>query len=160
VTRVRNDPGLGAPSPFRPGSASGGAFSPQVERLYVEGGGTSLYRSAWTPVTFRVYTVQVRRLWIVNIYVGNMSYGTSEDELRTLFEEHGTVDAVRVITDRDTGRPKGFAFVEMGGAAEAEAAVQALNGKDVDGRSLTVNEARPRNERGGGGGGGGGRGRW
>jgi len=86
----------------------------------------------------------------VNIYVGNMSYSTSEDQLRTLFEEHGTVDAVRVITDRDTGRPKGFAFVEMGDSTEAEAAVQALNGNDVDGRTLTVNEARPRKERGGG----------
>ncbi|NOY81707.1 MAG: RNA-binding protein [Kiritimatiellaeota bacterium] len=86
----------------------------------------------------------------MNIYVGNMSYSTSEDQLRTLFEEHGTVDAVRVITDRDTGRPKGFAFVEMGDSTEAEAAVQALNGNDVDGRTLTVNEARPRKERGGG----------
>ena len=96
----------------------------------------------------------------MNIYVGNMSYSTSEDELRGLFEEHGTVDAVRVITDRDTGRPKGFAFVEMGDSGEAQAAMQALNGKDVDGRTLTVNEARPRNDRGGGGGGGGGGGRW
>ena len=91
----------------------------------------------------------------MNIYVGNMSYNTSEDELRTLFEEHGTVDAVRVITDRDTGRPKGFAFVEMPDDAQAQAAIEALNGRDVGGRNLTVNEARPRTERGGGG-----RGRW
>ncbi len=86
----------------------------------------------------------------MNIYVGNMSYSTSEDQLRALFEAHGTVDAVRVITDRDTGRPKGFAFVEMGDSTEGQAAVEALNGNDVDGRTLTVNEARPRNDRSGG----------
>ncbi len=103
----------------------------------------------------------------MNIYVGNMSYSTTEDELRTLFEEHGQVDAVRVISDRDTGRPKGFAFVEMPDGTEAEAAMSALNGQDVGGRALTVNEARPRTERRGGGGGGyggggggGGGGRW
>ncbi len=90
----------------------------------------------------------------MNIYVGNMSYSTTEDQLRALFEEHGTVDAVRVITDRDTGRPKGFAFVEMADSGEAQNALNALNDKDVDGRTLTVNEARPRNDRGGGGGGG------
>ena len=88
----------------------------------------------------------------MNIYVGNMSYTTTEEELRGLFEEHGQVDAVRVITDRDTGRPKGFAFVEMADDDEARAAMEALNGKDIGGRTLTVNEARPRTERGGGGG--------
>ena len=93
--------------------------------------------------------------WIVNIYVGNMSYSTTEDELRSLFEEHGAVEDVRVITDRDTGRPKGFAFVDMSDDTEAQAAMQALNGKEVGGRTLTVNEARPRGDRGGGGGGGG-----
>ena len=101
----------------------------------------------------------------MNIYVGNMSYSTSEDELRRVFEEHGNVDSANVITDRDTGRPKGFGFVEMPDKTEAEAAIEALNGKELDGRTLTVNEARPRAERGGGGGGGGGRrggggGRW
>ena len=98
----------------------------------------------------------------MNIYVGNMSYSTTEDELRGLFEEHGAVDAVRVITDRDTGRPKGFAFVEMPDDNEARTAMEAVNGQDVGGRTLTVNEARPRPDRGGGGGGGGGggRGRW
>ena len=90
----------------------------------------------------------------MNIYVGNMSYSTTEAELRALFEEHGTVDGVRVITDRDTGRPKGFAFVEMGDDTGAQAAISALNGREVDGRALNVNEARPRNE------GGGGRNRW
>ena len=97
----------------------------------------------------------------MNIYVGNMSYSTTEDELRTLFSEHGEVDGIRVITDRDTGRPKGFAFVEMNNDTEANAAIAALNGKDVDGRALTVNEARPRGEsRGGRGGGGGRRNNW
>jgi len=100
----------------------------------------------------------------MNIYVGNMSYDSTEDSLRTMFEEHGSVDAVRVVTDRDTGRPKGFAFVEMASDDEARAAMEALNGKEVEGRALTVNEARPRGEsRGGGGGGrggGGGGGRW
>ena len=96
----------------------------------------------------------------MNIYVGNMSYGTSEDELRALFEAHGRVDAVRVITDRDTGRPKGFAFVEMADDTEARAAMDAVNGQEVDGRALTVNEARPRPERRDGGGGGGRRERW
>lgn len=92
----------------------------------------------------------------MNIYVGNMSYSTSEEQLRALFEAHGQVDSVRVITDRDTGRPKGFAFVEMSDAAAAKAAMDAVNGKEVDGRTLTVNEAKPRTDRPRGGGGGGG----
>ena len=92
----------------------------------------------------------------MNIYVGNMSYDTSEDSLRSLFEEHGRVDAARVITDRDTGRSKGFGFVEMPDDGEARAAIDALNGTEVDGRTMTVNEARPRPDRRGGGGGGGG----
>lgn len=95
----------------------------------------------------------------MNIYVGNMSYDTGEEQLRALFAEHGQVDAVRIITDRDTGRPKGFAFVEMADDTAAQAALQAINGQDVDGRTLVVNEARPRTERRGGGGDGGGGGR-
>ncbi len=83
----------------------------------------------------------------MNIYVGNMSYSMSEDDLRALFEEFGPVDAVRVITDRDTGRPKGFAFVEMANDADANSAMEALNGKEIAGRTLTVNEARPRPDR-------------
>ena len=92
----------------------------------------------------------------MNIYVGNMAFGTTETELRDLFAEFGTVDKVSVVTDRDTGRPRGFAFVEMPTQAEGEAAIKGLNGKEVGGRQLTVNMARPREERGGGGGGGGG----
>lgn len=100
------------------------------------------------------------------IYVGNLSYQTTEGDLTTLFEQVGQVDSVNVITDRDTGRSKGFAFVEMGNE-DADKAITQLNGTEVNGRTLTVNEARPREERsgnrggyGGGrpGGGGGGRG--
>ena len=102
-----------------------------------------------------------------NIFVGNLSFGTTEDSLRSAFEPYGSVDNVNIIRDRDTGQPRGFAFVEMSNDAEANTAINALNGKDLDGRSLNVNEARPKAERGSGGGfgrrsgGGGGRGnRW
>jgi RNA recognition motif-containing protein len=90
------------------------------------------------------------------IYVGNLSYGTNDGDLNQLFGEHGTVVSAQVLMDRDTGRSKGFGFVEMSSDQEAQAAIQALNGKEHDGRALTVNEARPREERGGGGGGRGG----
>jgi len=91
------------------------------------------------------------------LYVGNLSYGTTDESLHQLFAAHGTVTSAQVIMDRDTGRSKGFGFVEMGSDQEAQAAIAALNGQEVDGRSLTVNEARPKPE-GGGGGGRGGRG--
>jgi cold-inducible RNA-binding protein len=91
-----------------------------------------------------------------NIYVGNLSYGASEESLRALFEQHGTVDRVSIITDRDTGQPRGFAFVEMANDAEADKAIAALNGRDLAGRDLSVNEARPKTERSFGGGGRGG----
>lgn len=90
----------------------------------------------------------------MNIYVGNLSFQTTEDDLRAAFSAFGKVDAVRVITDRYSGRSKGFGFVEMSNNTEAEAAIQALNGKDLQGRALTVNEARPREQKSGGGGGG------
>ena len=89
------------------------------------------------------------------LYVGNLSYDTSDSDLRTLFEQHGSVESAQVIMDRDSGRSKGFGFVEMSIAQQADAAISALNGKEVDGRALTVNEARPREDRGGGGGRGG-----
>lgn len=91
------------------------------------------------------------------LYVGNLSYGVTDSDLSTMFEAHGTVQSAQVIMDRDTGRSKGFGFVEMGSDQEAQAAIAALNGKDSDGRSLTVNEARPKTEGGGRGGSGGGR---
>ena len=89
------------------------------------------------------------------LYVGNLSYQMTDSDVRSLFEPHGTVESVQVITDRDTGRPKGFGFVEISTDEEAQAAISALNGQEVNGRALTVNEARPREERGPGGGGGG-----
>lgn len=89
----------------------------------------------------------------MKIYVGNLSFSTTEDALQAAFSSHGGVEEVRVVTDRDTGRPRGFAFVTMGNDAEAKAAIEALNGKDMDGRALTVNEARPKAAGGGGGGG-------
>src|SRR6476619_1356867 len=93
------------------------------------------------------------------LYVGNLSYGVTDSDLTTLFSAHGTVESAQVIMDRDTGRSKGFGFVEMKTDQEAQAAIAALNGKDSGGRALTVNEARPKEDRGGrSGGGGGGRG--
>ena len=91
----------------------------------------------------------------MRIYVGNFGYETSEQELREAFEAHGQVQQVSMIQDRDTGRPKGFAFVEMPTSAEAQAAIGALNGKEFGGRAITVNEARPREERSSGGSGNG-----
>ena len=92
------------------------------------------------------------------LYVGNLPYSVGNTELQRLFEAHGSVVSAQVIMDRDTGRSKGFGFVEMGNDSEAQAAIADMNGKEVDGRSLTVNEARPKPEGGGSGGGGGGRG--
>ena len=93
------------------------------------------------------------------LYVGNLPYGVGDSDLVSLFEAHGAVVSAQVIVDRDTGRSKGFGFVEMDSDQDAQAAIAALNGKEVDGRALTVNEARPKEGGGGGrGGGGGGRG--
>src|ERR1035437_4097359 len=96
-----------------------------------------------------------------NIFVGNLSFGATEDGIRSLFETHGSVGRVNIVTDRDTGQPRGFGFVEMANDGEGEKAIAALNGTDYDGRTLNINEARPKTERSGGGGGGGfGRKRW
>src|SRR5690348_14390558 len=93
------------------------------------------------------------------LYVGNLSYGTTGSDLEQLCAAHGTVQSAEVIADRETGRSKGFGFVQMGSDEEAQAVIAALNGQEVDGRALTVNEAKPREDRPrGGGGGGGGRG--
>ena len=86
------------------------------------------------------------------LYVGNLSYNSTASDLEALCGAHGTVTSAQVIQDRDTGRSKGFGFVEMSSGAEAQAAITALNGHEVDGRALTVNEAKPREDRGGGGG--------
>jgi cold-inducible RNA-binding protein len=87
-----------------------------------------------------------------NIFVGNLSFTSTEDSVRSIFEGYGTVDRVSIITDRETGKSRGFAFVEMPNDDEANRAIGALNGADFGGRKLNVNEARPREERGGGGG--------
>ncbi|MHC5012452.1 MAG: RNA recognition motif domain-containing protein [Planctomycetota bacterium] len=87
------------------------------------------------------------------LYVGNLSFTSTEDDITGAFSPHGTVTSVNVIMDRETGRPRGFAFVEMGSDAEAQAAVQALDGQDLGGRNIKVNIAKPRESRGGGGGG-------
>ena len=88
-----------------------------------------------------------------NIFVGNLDFNTSEEQLRQLFEVHGQVDRVSIMTDRDTGRSRGFGFVEMTSNEDGEKAIAALNGTQVGGRTINVNEARPKTERGGGGGG-------
>ena len=82
------------------------------------------------------------------VYVGNLPYGVGDSELQTMFEPHGAVQSAQVILDRDIGRSKGFGFVEMDSGEQAQAAITALNGREVDGRALTVNEARPREDRG------------
>jgi cold-inducible RNA-binding protein len=104
---------------------------------------------------------------VKNIFVGNLSFDATESAVRSMFEQYGTVDRVNIVTDRDTGRARGFGFVEMANDSEGDKAIAALNGRDLDGRQLNVNEARPKENRGGGGGGGyrgggggGGRNRW
>ncbi|MDA1195379.1 MAG: RNA-binding protein [Planctomycetota bacterium] len=86
------------------------------------------------------------------LYVGNISFNSTEDDLRDAFSAHGAVTSVNVVMDRETGRPRGFAFVEMASSADAQSAIRALDGADLGGRNLKVNEAKPREPRGGGGG--------
>ena len=100
---------------------------------------------------------------MTNIFVGNLSYQTTEDDLRAAFQAYGAIERVSIVTDRDTGQPRGFAFVEMTNSAEAASAINGLNGTELNGRAMNVNEARPKPQGGGGGGyrgggGGGGRG--
>jgi len=104
---------------------------------------------------------------MTNIFVGNLSFQTTSDDLNSTFSQYGPVDRVNIVTDRDSGQPRGFAFVEMSERRDAETAISALNGAELHGRAINVNEARPRNEGGGrsaahrsGGGGGGYRSRW
>jgi hypothetical protein len=97
-------------------------------------------------------TAQCRGRCVKNIFVGNLSFNTNEDELRQMFESYGQVDRVSIMTDRDTGRSRGFAFVEMSNTEEADKAIAGLNGAEFEGRALNVNEARPKPQGGGGGG--------
>jgi RNA recognition motif-containing protein len=94
---------------------------------------------------------------VKNIFVGNLSFGATEGSVRALFEAYGAVDRVSIVTDRDTGQARGFGFVEMSSNSDADRAIAELNGRELDGRALNVNEARPKTERSFGGGGGGGR---
>lgn len=102
-------------------------------------------------------TVYVEDLKVTNIYVGNLSFRATEDDVRNAFSAHGEVASVNIIMDRETGRSRGFAFVEMSDENDARSAIEAVNGQEIAGRGVTVNEARPREERPRGGGGGGGR---
>jgi RNA recognition motif-containing protein len=116
-------------------------------------------------LSFECNTIGRDRLEFMNIYVGNIPFNTTDAELQTVFEQHGAVSRVNVVTDRETGRPRGFAFVEMPNDAEGEAAINAVNGMMIGGRAVTVNAARPREDRGagrpaGGGGRSGGGRRW
>ncbi len=97
---------------------------------------------------------------VTNIYVGNLSFNATEDDIRQAFAEYGEVSSVSIITDRETGRPRGFAFVEMPDGEQAKEAIEKVNLSEIDGRSVTVNEARPKRERPRRGGGGGRRERW
>jgi cold-inducible RNA-binding protein len=90
-----------------------------------------------------------------NIFVGNLSFGATEDTIRSMFEAYGAVDRVSIVTDRDTGQARGFGFVEMSNNAEGDKAIAELNGRELDGRAMNINEARPKAERSGGGGFGG-----
>jgi len=85
-----------------------------------------------------------------NIFVGNLSFGATEDAVRSMFEQYGAVERVSIVTDRDSGQPRGFGFVEMSVNAEADRAIAELNGRELDGRALNINEARPKEDRGGG----------
>ena len=97
---------------------------------------------------------------MTNIYIGNLSYDATEDDIKQAFSQHGEVSTVNMIMDRETGRPRGFAFVEMPNGDEAQKAIQEVNETEIAGRAVKVNEAKPKSDRRGGGGGGGGGGRW
>src|SRR5215831_3136153 len=136
---------------------------------YTSGAFANLAEAAFCLLMVRARFADRKKGAVKNIFVGNLSFNTSEDELRQLFEPYGQVDRVSILTDRETGRSRGFGFVEMTNGEEGEKAIAGLNGSQLGGRTLNVNEARPKAERAGGGGGGrdrggrgggGGRNRW
>src|SRR6266498_4031930 len=108
--------------------------------------------TAYSAPRFAALQIPERRP-MKNIFVGNLSFGATEDAVRSLFESYGTVDRVSLVTDRETGRARGFGFVEMSNDSEGEQAIAGLNGRDLDGRALNINEAKPKTDRGGSGGG-------
>jgi cold-inducible RNA-binding protein len=120
----------------------------------------ALFSATFVHLPISRFQISKGKVNLKNIYVGNLSFGATEDSVRALFETHGTVGRVNIVTDRDTGQPRGFGFVEMANDGEGEKAIAAVNGTELDGRALSVNEARPKTERAGGGGGGMGRKRW
>ena len=117
--------------------------------LSIIGYGTARGEDRGTSTPGRGSPPHIARKTSMNIFVGNLAFTATADEVRQLFEGYGTVETVNILIDRDTGRPRGFGFVEMPNGTEARAAIAGLNGKDLGGRSLTVNEARPREEGGG-----------
>lgn len=148
-------PSQGIPSRNRFGSSQNLLYcSPQ---LTVRSSGFDfqerLSRPASPPNELALVTAHCGGRRVKNIFVGNLSFNTNEDELRQLFEAYGQVDRVSILTDRDTGRSRGFGFVEMANNEDGEKAIAALNGSQLSGRTINVNEARPKTERTGGGGG-------
>jgi hypothetical protein len=140
------------------GAVTGLVFLVEIRHKSPESFFSDSIRPQWA-LLVRVVVFCRRPKVAKKLYVGNLPYDTTDSELRAMFEEFGVVDSAQVIMDRDSGRSKGFAFVEMSNGQEAQNAINALNGKDIKGRPLTVNEARPREDRGGRSGGGrGGRG--
>jgi len=132
---------------------------PALERLFARDGGWRVARSLFHPQPDRLADRHAleENMSQNKLYVGNLSFDATEPEVQAAFAEYGTVQSVSLVMDRDTGRPRGFGFVEMGSDSEAQAAIDGLNGQDLGGRALNVNVAKPRENRGGGGGGGG---RW
>src|SRR6185503_9778534 len=133
-----------------------------IEAAQIESTRTQVFAGSVTPKhtsigSFLAFEGEVFPM-ATKLYVGNLSFQTSSEELQQLFAQAGTVESAAVVEDRETGRSRGFGFVEMATKEEAEKAIEQFNGKDLNGRNLTVNEARPREDRGGRGGGGGGRG--
>lgn len=148
-------PSQGIPSRNRFGSSQNLLYcSPQ---LTVRSSGSDFQgrpsRPASPPNELALVTAHCGGRRVKNIFVGNLSFNTNEDELRQLFEAYGQVDRVSILTDRDTGRSRGFGFVEMANNEDGEKAIAALNGSQLSGRTINVNEARPKTERTGGGGG-------
>jgi cold-inducible RNA-binding protein len=152
VIRVSSLPGLVSHAHRHPGVCA--YYSPVPQRRPITGPCEPLRRFLCPSSSTGKAKGKIGSVIMTKLYVGNLSFNTTEDQLRELFSQFGQVTSAAVVMDRDTGRPRGFGFVEFGAADAAQAAINGLNGKNVDGRDLTVNEAKPRVGGGGGGGGG------